>query len=32
MYTGLDDKSEQFSRFFDDKMKNMQPIFIKIDT
>ena len=30
--TGLDDKSERFSWFFDDNMKNMQPIFIKIDT
>ena len=30
--TGLDYKSERFSWFFDDKMENMQPIFIKIDT
>ena len=30
--TGLDDKSERFSWFFDDKMKNLQPIFTKIDT
>ena len=30
--TGLDDKSERFSWFFDDKMKNIQPIFTKIDT
>ena len=31
-HTGLDDKSERFSWFFDDKMKNIQPIFTKIDT
>ena len=30
--TGLDDKSERLSWFFDDNMKNVQPIFIKIDT
>ena len=30
--TGLDDKSERFLWFFDDKMKNIQPIFTKIDT
>ena len=30
--TGLDDKSERFSWFFDDKMKNMLQIFTKIYT
>ena len=30
--TGLNDKSERFSWFFDDKMKNILPIFTKIDT